>query len=390
MNERERYRATAEFAVPDRAFLLPPWTWEETLTRWRGEGMPEEVDPLITGGSDLETFFETDHEAGAPVAMQGIYGPHLNPGLERQVLAETDAYLIVRDEEGNTVKLFKDDPKRSMPAWVAYPMQDRAGWETLVKPRMDASLPGRHPQGEAWQRYVAEVAQRDVPLGIWCGSFYGWPRSFLGVERISELLYDDPALIHEMCDHIADFVIALVTPLLKDIQFDLAYIWEDMAGKGGPLCSPRTYREFMLSPLKRVTAMLHQHGVHTIIIDSDGNNDVLIPLWLEAGITGLRPFEIAADCDPVATRRKYGKHLVIQGGFDKRAGAKDKQTIDREVLSKVPWLCLQGGYFPQVDHLVPPDVSLENYRYYSHLLRSVVEDPERFLHEAKKKGYSNS
>src|SRR5450759_4984731 len=100
-----------------------------------------------------------------------------------------------------------------------------------------------------------------------------------------------------MCNHIADFVIALVTPLLKDIQFDLAYIWEDMAGKGGPLCSPRTYREFMLSPLKRVTAMLHQHGVHTIIIDSDGNNDVLIPLWLEAGITGLRPFEIAADCD---------------------------------------------------------------------------------------------
>jgi uroporphyrinogen-III decarboxylase len=190
-----------------------------------------------------------------------------------------------------------------------------------------------------------------------------------------------------MCNHIADFVIELVTPLLKDIQFDLAYIWEDMAGKAGPLCSPRTYRQFMLSPLKRVTAMLHQHGVHTIIIDSDGNNDVLIPLWLEAGITGLRPFEVAAGCDPVAIRRQYGKHLVIQGGIDKRALAKDKKAIEREILSKVPWMCQQGGYFPQVDHLVPPDVSLENYRYYAHLLRGVVEDPERFLHEAQRKGY---
>jgi hypothetical protein len=379
MNERERFRATAEFSMPDRAFLLPPWAWDETLARWKGEGLPE--------GVELETFFETDHEAGAPVAMQGIYGPHLHPGLERQVLAEMNAYLIVRDEEGNTVKLFKDDPKRSMPAWVAYPMQGRTDWETLVKPRLDASLPGRHPLGEAWRRYAAKAAQRDVPLGIWCGSFYGWPRSFLGVEHISTLFYDDPGLIHEICNHIADFVIELVTPLLKDIQFDLAYIWEDMAGKAGPLCSPRTYRQFMLSPLKRVTAMLHQHGVHTIIIDSDGNNDVLIPLWLEAGITGLRPFEVAAGCDPVAIRRQYGKHLVIQGGIDKRALAKDKKAIEREILSKVPWMCQQGGYFPQVDHLVPPDVSLENYRYYAHLLRGVVEDPERFLHEAQRKGY---
>ena len=58
-----------------------------------------------------------------------------------------------------------------------------------------------------------------------------------------------------------------------------------------------------------------------------------------------------------------------------------KEEIDREVLSKVPWLCLQGGFFPQVDHLVPPDVSFENYLHYARLLRAVVEDPERHLAE---------
>jgi uroporphyrinogen decarboxylase len=147
------------------------------------------------------------------------------------------------------------------------------------------------------------------------------------------------------------------------------------------------YRKFMLGPLKRVTDMLHGRGIDTIIVDSDGNNDVLIPLWLEAGVTGLRPFEIAAGCDPVAIRRQYGQNLVIQGGIDKRALAQGAEAIEREVLSKVPWLCLQGGYFPQVDHLVPPDVSLENYRYYASLMRCVVEDPERYLHEAVRLGY---
>jgi uroporphyrinogen decarboxylase len=209
----------------------------------------------------------------------------------------------------------------------------------------------------------------------------------MGMERISVMFYDDPDLIHEMCEHIGDFVVETIMPLLERIPFDLAYIWEDMGGKMRPLCSPATYREFCFGPLKRVTDLLHQHGVHTIIIDSDGNNDVMIPLWLDAGVTGLRFFEVAADCDAVAARRRYGKGLIIQGAIDKRALAQGKEAIDREVLSKVPWLCMQGGYFPVVDHLVPPDISLENYTYYSKLLRAVVEEPEQYLHEARRKGY---
>ena len=204
---------------------------------------------------------------------------------------------------------------------------------------------------------------------------------------MSLMIHDDPQLVREMCEHIADFVIELITPILRDIDIDFAFIWEDMAGKGGPLCSPMTYRELMLAPLKRVTSTLRAHGVDIIIVDSDGNNDVLIPLWLEAGVNGLRPFEIAAGCDPIATRREYGRDLVIQGGIDKRALSGSGEQIEREVLSKVPWLCLKGGYFPQVDHLVPPDVPLANYRYYSGLVRSVVEDPERALIDACRRGY---
>ena len=201
------------------------------------------------------------------------------------------------------------------------------------------------------------------------------------------MFYDDPDLVHEMCEHIAEWAVQTLTPVLNAVQFDFAYIWEDMAGKAGPLCSPSTYRDFCLKPLKRVTNLLRKNGVKHIIVDSDGNNDVLIPLWLEAGVNGLRPFEVAAGCDAIATRRKYGKDLIMQWGIDKRALAKGKDEIDREILSKVPWLCMQGGYFPQVDHLVPPDVSLLNYTYYSKLLRSVVEDRERHLHEAKRRGF---
>jgi hypothetical protein len=382
MDARQRFLATTGFGQPDRTFLLAPWYWGSTWQRWLAEGLPPDTDPVA--------HFGTDRLDGAPVAMQGPYGPHLVPALKRIVLSETDEYRVVRDEEGNTVRLLKADPLQSMPEWLAYPMRDRREWETLIKPRLDASAPGRYPQGAAFEEYVASVQQRDEPLCVWCGSLYGWPRSLLGVERLSELFYDDPALVHEMCEHIADFTVAVLEPFLERVQFDCAYYWEDMAGKAGPLCSPATYRQFMLGPLKRITELLHAHGVHTIIVDSDGNNDVLVPLWLEAGITGLRPFEAAAACDPVAARRRYGRSLVIEGGIDKRALAGSLEDIDREVLSKAPWLCLQGGYLPQVDHLVPPDVSLANYTHYARLLRAVAEDPERWLHEARQRGYWES
>ena len=380
MTERERYLATAEFRPVDRTFLLSPWAWGETVERWRKEG--------LTATNLVEHFMTDGGERRAPIKFHNNYGtPCLIPPLERTVLSETAELQVIRDESGNTVRIFKNNQGQSMPEWIEYPVTNRQDWETIIKPRRDWRTPGWVPQGDDLSRYADEVKNRDYPLGLWCASFYGWPRCLMGVERVSTMFYDEPDLVHEMCEHIAEWAVQTLTPILSAVQFDFAFIWEDMAGKAGPLCSPATYREFCLEPLKRVTALLHRHGVKHIIVDSDGNNDVLIPLWLEAGVTGLRPFEIAAGCDPVATRRKYGKNLIIQGGIDKRALARDKQAIEREVLSKVPWLCLQGGYFPQVDHLVPPDVSMENYTYYSGLMRAVVEDPERHLHEATLKGY---
>ncbi|HEY3290857.1 MAG TPA: uroporphyrinogen decarboxylase family protein, partial [Anaerolineae bacterium] len=262
MSDRERFLATAQYQPVDRTYLLAPWMWESTRARWQHEGLP--------ANADLAAYFMTDEEYGVPLAMQGPYGPHLHPQLERAILNETPDYTVVRDAEGNVVKIFKDDPLQSMPQWIEFPMRDRQDWEQLIKPRFDARIAGRRPVGVEWDCYVARMKHKQHALGMWCGSFYGWPRSLMGVERISTLFYDDPGLMHEMCEHIADFAIATISPILEEISIDFAFIWEDMAGKSGPLCSPSTYRTFMLQPLKRVTEVLHRYGVDIIIVDSDG------------------------------------------------------------------------------------------------------------------------
>jgi uroporphyrinogen-III decarboxylase len=140
-------------------------------------------------------------------------------------------------------------------------------------------------------------------------------------------------------------------------------MWEDMAYKTGPHLSPAMFRRFMLKPYQKITSCLRDHGVDLIFVDCDGNPEALVPLWLEGGVNGIYPLERAAGVDPVEWRRKYGRELRLIGGIDKRAMAAGPEAIDAELEHVAP-LLQDGGYIPWCDHLVPPDVPLQNYLYY--------------------------
>ena len=52
------------------------------------------------------------------------------------------------------------------------------------------------------------------------------------------------------------------------------------------------------------------------MVDSDGNIDLITPLWLEAGINMLGPYEVAAGMDVVKVGKIY-KDLVGAGSLIK-------------------------------------------------------------------------
>ncbi|MCL4506168.1 MAG: hypothetical protein M1434_11650 [Chloroflexi bacterium] len=93
----------------------------------------------------------------------------------------------------------------------------------------------------------------------------------------------------------------------------------------------------------------------------------MIPVWLDAGINGLWPFEVAAGMDVLAVRRRYGHDLAIGGGIDKRAVAVGGESMRREVDRVMP-LVENGGYLPELDHTAPPDISWQKYGEYMHYL----------------------
>jgi len=150
---------------------------------------------------------------------------------------------------------------------------------------------------------------------------------------------------------------------LQEVEFDFAFIWEDMAYKGGPLISPAMVRDFQLPYYRDFFDFLRAHGITLILLDSDGDITQLIPLFTEVGVDGLLPFECAAGHDVREVREQHPR-LRILGGLDKRALALGKDAIAAELDAKLPFMFARGGYLPSVDHHIPPDVSLEAFGYY--------------------------
>jgi len=195
----------------------------------------------------------------------------------------------------------------------------------------------------------------------------------MGVTGYLIALYDQPGLVHDMCDTFLEFLLHYYDRILQDVEVDCILIWEDMAGKQGSLISPHHFREFLSPRYEKLAGFACESGVDIVLTDSDGYVEDLIPLIVETGVTGMYPFERAAGNDLLRIREAYPEFQIL-GGFDKRVLFRDggKQAIDAE-LDITKQMLEKGRYIPHLDHFASPDCTWENFTYYREKLNSIIE-----------------
>lgn len=357
MNSRERFLNAMTFRPVDRG-VYAAWTnaWPETVERWRGEGYDPQREPL--------------YPADEWLWRGGWFYPH--PPFERAVVKDEGETILFTNEEGILMRERKVNPRSSMPQFVRFPVETRNEFRRFYAERMRPDLAARI--GPDWRERLAAMRARTGALVIgsdrW-GGFFGGLRAMVGVERLCMLFYDEPEFVEEMMDAVADFIIAVMDRILDHTDVDCYAFWEDMAYKTGPLVSPEMFRRLALPRYRRVVEHLKARGVALVALDSDGDITSLIPVWMDAGVDILYPFEVQCGMDVVALRRRFGRDLRMWFGIDKRALAKGRCEIDAE-LERVRPLVEEGGYIPGLDHGVPPDVPFSNYCYYAEQLRGIL------------------
>jgi uroporphyrinogen decarboxylase len=361
MTRRERYRRIMHFDSYDR---VPVFTWnmeavagmfwDSTVERWYEEGLSRDVL--------LHEYFGFERQESISFRRSAV------PGFPVEVRDETDEYITKRRGDGCVVRERKHHRMSYMPEYVDYPIKSRKDWLEYKK-RLD---PKSSLRRTPWfEDRVREWNNRTYVLTLRAGSLFGRLRFWLGPERLLYAFCDEPEWVHEMLEYHSEFLCEVARPMLEAVEFDGAQFWEDMAFNNGPFISPKMFREFLLPAYKPLTDLIRKHGIDVVWVDSDGDMNELVEPFLEAGINGFYPLETRANVDPVELRKRYGRDVLLLGGIDKWALAGTKEDVKKEVMSKVPYLASEGGYIPNIDHSIPPNVPLENYEYYLELIRSI-------------------
>lgn len=361
MNHLERFYHVMDYQPVD---TVPNWeagVWPQSIERWEQEGLrPQEYH---------WDWFSGEETLGMDPREFIRFTGDMIPPFDYEELEEDERTVTFRDEKGIVRRALKEGAlgraRMSMDQFIDFPVKTMDDWK-VVKRRYNPCSAARFEPNWRTTR-VEGWRKRTHPLifGPNCSTlgFYWLARELMGTENLSYAWYDQPELAHDIIETHADFLIEAARPFLEQTSIDYIFLNEDLSMKTGPLLSPKTYRKFIFPRLKRVVEFYKSHGVRYVMIDTDGNPEVLIPQFLEAGIDGIWPMERTADQDPIRLRKKFGRSLRLWGGVDKRVLATTREEIDAHLRTLIP-LIEEGGFIPTVDHTVPPDVPYENLLYY--------------------------
>lgn len=358
MTDRERFVACLLGEPVDRPPYWLFWSpWSTTWERWEKEGKPKQI-------TNHRAMFNPDQP---PVAVPVNCGPC--PRIETRVVREDTDSVTFIDSWGIKRRNLKG--RESMSEFIQFPIKDRKDWEQFKEEKLDPDHPERLDGN--WRERCAEWTRKGYPIQL--GYFpdvgvFGGVRWLLGDEECLLAFYTMPDLVHEIMDHLTSVYLTVFEHVAREVQVDVILIWEDMCGRQGPLISPAHWDEFMGPPYRRISEFARRHDIRLISVDTDGDPDLIIPPMMRAGVNYLYPMEVAAGCDVNRLREKYPT-LGMMGGIDKRALAVGPVAIDQE-LARIRPAMEKGRYIPDLDHLVPDDVSWDNYCYYAEALKKLV------------------
>ena len=341
------------FRRPDKPFIWMFGIRKATMDEWLKQGHPEGISTPELLGYD---WFD-----GIPLATAHY------PRFEKVIVEEKDGQVTYYDEEG-ALRTERKDAQGSgfvTRKWLKFPVENRQDF-LKMKERYDPEEMGR--RGQNFEEAIRRTHTSERPVMFTIQGFYWTMRQWMGFEGLSVAFYDMPELVDEMLDFVLDFNVRLLRRHLAGAKIDCLVINEDMAYKTASMISPGMFREKLTPRYRELVREAKRTCADKVFVDSDGHIGELIPLWIEAGIDGTSPVEIAAEQDILDYAERYPGFRFF-GGLDKRCLLHGRKEVEDEVIPKARKLYARLGWIPAVDHAVPANARFENFKYMIELLK---------------------
>ncbi len=337
-----------------------------SIDRWVEEGHISGIDDMLNMG-----LYDEGGKDGGNCWLWGLGWTESDmvPAFEEKVIEDRGDHEVVLDLAGRHVLFFKGRRNGFMPEYIEHPVKDIKTWEENIKPRLNPKSPERYgAEFQASMKDAIELAGNGSMIRQFIIGGYMYLRSLIGPLELLTMFYDNPELIHNCMEtwlNLADYYVAQVQ---KNVTLDEIAFGEDICYKTGPLISPDMMKEFLFPYYQQLITNTKKRQIDkqrklNIFLDTDGDVRSVIDHYKPLGFNIISPCEVAA-CEDVTEIAKKYPDLIIQGGIDKRILAEGKNEIDRMIDHIMPYMKSRGGYVPHCDHVVPEEVSFENYIHF--------------------------
>lgn len=356
MTHKERFFASLNRERPDR---LPygDSLWPETHARYEREGR-------MRSQEDSVAHFDMSWRGSG--WFQSVADLDFTP-------------VIVHEDEGSVTKLDGNGAQlrywkaaSGTPEHVDFAVQDRAAWESRIKPFLLTPDPRRFDQ-PLYATTRQRAADEDRAF-VWHGvAPFELMHPVCGHEHMLMGMALDPDWIKDMVMTFADFTIAHLELLFQSGLPDAFWFYEDMGFKERPFMSPAMYEDIVMPGHVKLFDYAHSKGCK-VIVHSCGFVEPLVPGLIKAGMDCLQAMEVKAGMDMPRLVKAFGDKITFCGNIDIRVlAANDRPGIDAELRRKIlPVLEAGSGYIAHSDHSIPPEVDHDTLVYFFEKAASLI------------------
>ncbi len=198
----------------------------------------------------------------------------------------------------------------AVPKPGAYILDDIRKWRDVIKVPDLSNID--------WEAQAKkDLAMKDTennPVMISCAvSWFLNLMEFMGFTEGMCAMAEEPEEVYALFDYLNQFSLEVMRKMIKYYKPDGFSMWDDNATALNPFVSKQMFRDLIKPFMKQHCDIALENGLYIQVHDC-GRCEDFIDDWIEIGITAWDPAQIMNDLQGI--RKKYGRKLIICGGWD--------------------------------------------------------------------------
>jgi len=232
-----------------------------------------------------------------------------------------------------------------------------------------------------WEKVVKEDLEKlpydrnEVAVFLFAGG--GYFQNLMGFMGFTEglcAMYTEPEEVKELFAYLHKFYMEILTNYIDIVKPDVLAMGDDTAAERAPFVSPEMYRELLIPFYDDIARVARNRGI-PINFHNCGKCEVFFNDLVRIGINSWEPVQLSNDIHEI--QKKFGRHLVIGGGWEGRGRLIAPDVTDEEIRESVrvalDSYAKDGGYM-FAGAYTPGGLDDERTKHWNEVLQKEVYD----------------